>query len=193
MDSWIEVNQSISLEKGHALAVIVTNWGGADYWSWEILGQVSQIGTQRARVLSLGMNFDQRWRKIKYFTQLNFKENGLVEEVAYASKLFKICQQNRNAVCHVMFVGGQNEERDGLEMRTTIGNYTHGQKFNQKLEDYRRVADEIRILNTYLEQLCQCIEVCANTSEIDFPKRPDIPKALLHGEVIDYLNITIGN
>ncbi len=150
-DPWIKNHSPIAPEKLHALGYITLVWNSCENGLFGLLSTVSGLseGVCRAFVYDLGdVTISNR---IEAFLEMRKVEAEPAKAIRHALNVYDVCRQNRNALTHagLAAAGGHGLSLSRVRKKPAF----ISDLLPDDLEDFRRVAEEIRALNRHLKEL----------------------------------------
>ena len=179
-DPWVQSHSIVTPEKLHALGYLTLSWNTCEYCSHATLAATLNISYPISRILSHDLGNVRIWAKIVQAAKMKNLPEAVQEELAYASKCYDRCRNNRNSFVHAGLGGSGGEDGSILNLIRTKGHALRGEPLQDDLCTLRRVGEEIESITRYVSGLCLWIELCLNRQRNGkrrtLPDRPPLPE-----------------
>lgn len=170
-DPWVRAHSPVSAATMHALGYLTFAWNLCEYWTNAIFCEALSVSEATAHIITHDLGDITIWTKIVQIARHKKLPDATIEHLEYASKLYDRCRTNRNTYVHAS--AGSSRVKPGLRLMRVKGPSMVGSPIPDDIEDLRRVADEIRALRRYLEDLCLSLH---DPPSATWPEKPHLPE-----------------
>jgi hypothetical protein len=187
-DAWIITNSDIEPQKLHALGVITLRWNLSEQKLLSLFSSILNCPAEEAHALAHELGDLALISRIKILASIRLKENNqLVTVITNALDAYNVCRQNRNQLTHFDITFIPKEKKiPRLELafarRSKSPEYRKSEPFPDNTKDLRRIARDIRQLNTHLYMVERCVFTNFNPSPVGqvapLPNRLPVPELL---------------
>jgi hypothetical protein len=180
-DPWIRTNSEIEPQKLHALGVITFRWNLSENKLFDIFGSLLKCSIDDAHALAHDLGDIALIRRIKALASSRIKNEKTLEAISNVLEVYDICRQNRNQLTHfsVRLVNWATPEATpGFELLRKRKDYRADIPFSNTIKDIRRVARDIRRLNTQLWGVTLLLNKKSRRWMTKFPSPLPLPELL---------------
>jgi hypothetical protein len=154
-DPFIRTNSDIEPQKLHALGVITFRWNLSENKLFDMFQVLLKRPINEAHALADGLKNEELARRIKTLASSRIKDKQTLKLISNVLDVYEICRQNRNQLTHFNITladrtPGLLRFEFELELVRRRRDYRSVLPFPQTIKDIRRVARDIRRLNTQL-------------------------------------------
>jgi hypothetical protein len=178
IDRWISTHSPIEPERLHALGVVTLYWNECEYELFLIFGEVLALPLPQLWALAHDLGDIAISTRIMALARAKKFDEAALSALENALAVYDVCRRNRNQLTHFWAMGGIAGGRT-LYHRSKKPDDYFPDLFDSKLEDIRRVAEEIMALRDHLFQLEGAINgIGRKAPGAPWPSKLPVPKLL---------------